>query len=332
MPSIRKINSKKGLRYQSRVRIKGFPEQVKTFNTLKEARSWSILIETNLYRTGSTISLNTQAVLFKDLSEQYSVEVLHQHKGFKQERSHLNVIRSHLDDYSIGNLSSSVLGSYRDQRLKLVSGSSVKKELSLIGRIINFAIRECGYHFPNGNPINLISHPKVNKPRKRRLENGELSKLTEFADDFMSPIINILIETGMRRGELCKIRNNDIDCTSQTLILRDTKNATDRKIPLTNKAIRSLKKLIEGNSKCISSNTPIIFYHQDSLTHKFIKICKSADIQNLRLHDLRHEATSRFFEKGLNQIEVASITGHKDLAMLQRYTHLKAEDLLLRIQ
>ncbi len=43
-------------------------------------------------------------------------------------------------------------------------------------------------------------------------------------------------------------------------------------------------------------------------------------------HDLRHEATSRFFEKGLNPMQVASITGHKTLQMLKRYTHLKAED------
>ncbi len=47
----------------------------------------------------------------------------------------------------------------------------------------------------------------------------------------------------------------------------------------------------------------------------------------IRLHDLRHEATSNFFERGLNVMEVASITGHKTLAMLQRYTHLRAEDL-----
>ena len=54
-------------------------------------------------------------------------------------------------------------------------------------------------------------------------------------------------------------------------------------------------------------------------------------IEGLRFHDLRHEATSRFFEKGLNIMEVASITGHKDLRMLRRYTHLKAEDLAKKL-
>ena len=51
----------------------------------------------------------------------------------------------------------------------------------------------------------------------------------------------------------------------------------------------------------------------------------------LHFHDLRHEATSKFFEKGLNVMEVATITGHKDLRMLQRYTHLRAEDLAKKL-
>jgi len=54
-------------------------------------------------------------------------------------------------------------------------------------------------------------------------------------------------------------------------------------------------------------------------------------IENLHFHDLRHEATSRFFEKGLNRMEVASITGHKDLKMLKRDTHLRAEDLAVKL-
>lgn len=59
----------------------------------------------------------------------------------------------------------------------------------------------------------------------------------------------------------------------------------------------------------------------------FLRACKRAGIQGLRFHDLRHEATSRFFEKGLNPMQVSSITGHMTLQMLKRYTHLEAEDL-----
>ena len=59
---------------------------------------------------------------------------------------------------------------------------------------------------------------------------------------------------------------------------------------------------------------------------------KSTEIAiDFRWHDLRHEATSRLFEKSLNLMEVATITGHQDLKMLKRYTHLRAEDLMGRL-
>ena len=54
-------------------------------------------------------------------------------------------------------------------------------------------------------------------------------------------------------------------------------------------------------------------------------------IHDLHFHDLRHEATSRPFEKGLNPVEVATITRQKDTKMLMRYTHLRAEDLVGRL-
>ena len=58
---------------------------------------------------------------------------------------------------------------------------------------------------------------------------------------------------------------------------------------------------------------------------------KALGIENLRWHDLRHEAASRFFEKGLHPLEVASITGHKSLTMLRRYTHLQPEALAAKL-
>jgi len=62
-----------------------------------------------------------------------------------------------------------------------------------------------------------------------------------------------------------------------------------------------------------------------------MRATRRAGIEDLRFHDLRHEAATRLFEKGLNIMEVASITGHKDLRMLRRYTHLKAEDLARKL-
>ncbi len=58
---------------------------------------------------------------------------------------------------------------------------------------------------------------------------------------------------------------------------------------------------------------------------------KRTELEDLRFHDLKHEATTRVFELGLNIMEVSTITGHKDLRMLKRYTHIRASELALKL-
>ena len=69
----------------------------------------------------------------------------------------------------------------------------------------------------------------------------------------------------------------------------------------------------------------------EAVKRAFARATRRAEIEDLHFHDLRHEATTRLFELGLNIMEVATITGHKDLRMLRRYTHLKAEDLAKKL-
>src|SRR5215472_18106296 len=61
------------------------------------------------------------------------------------------------------------------------------------------------------------------------------------------------------------------------------------------------------------------------------RLRRRAGVLELRFHDLRHEAVSRFFEKGLNVPEVAMISGHRDLRMLFRYTHPKPEEVAAKL-
>ncbi len=75
-----------------------------------------------------------------------------------------------------GYLKPSHLIKYRNQRLKEVSGSTVKKELSLISDVFETAIKEWDMSI-NGNPVRLITKPKENKARDRRLEEGEEERL-----------------------------------------------------------------------------------------------------------------------------------------------------------
>ncbi len=142
---------------------------------------------------------------------------------------------------------------------------------------------------------------------------------------WLASIVQIALESGMRLGEIMGLKWSDVDISRQVARLADTKNGTSREVPLSSIAARILETLprsIDGH----------IFPITDEAVKKaFRGAVRRADIDDFRFHDLRHEATSRFFEKGLDIMEVAAITGHKTLTMLKRYTHLRAEDLARKL-
>ncbi|MBU0799368.1 MAG: tyrosine-type recombinase/integrase [Alphaproteobacteria bacterium] len=80
-----------------------------------------------------------------------------------------------------------------------------------------------------------------------------------------------------------------------------------------------------------SRDAPVFPLSDNATKLAWQRLAKRAKIENLRFHDLRHEAISRFFERGLSLPEVALISGHRDFRMLFRYTHLKAEDVAAKL-
>jgi integrase len=141
-------------------------------------------------------------------------------------------------------------------------------------------------------------------------------------------IVTLAIETGMRRGELASLLWEDVNLKKQTAHLPKTKTDVPRTIPLSKAAVASLKAF------GVKDEGRVFSLQGESMSQAFERACEPhrANIDDVRFHDLRHEATSRLFEKGLNVMEVAAITGHKTLDMLKRYTHLRAEDLAKKLR
>ena len=129
----------------------------------------------------------------------------------------------------------------------------------------------------------------------------------------------------MRRGEIAAMQWEHINFQQRLLKIPETKTGVPRIIPLSSKAVillQSIPRRVDGKVWGLPAS---------SISHRFLRACREAGIDDFRFHDLRHEATSRLFERGLNQMEVVSITGHRDLRMLKRYTHLRPETLLERL-
>ena len=129
----------------------------------------------------------------------------------------------------------------------------------------------------------------------------------------------------MRRGEIAQLEWQHVDFKKCTALLPDTKNGEKRTIPLNSKCLAILKLLPRNINGRVFNMTP------HAISYAFIRACKRAKLNGLHFHDIRHEAITRFFEIGLNVMEVSSISGHKTLQMLKRYTHLRAEELAKKL-
>ena len=103
-----------------------------------------------------------------------------------------------------------------------------------------------------------------------------------------------------------------------------TKNGETREVPLSDTALNQILQMDKSQERIFTS-TP------HAITTAFMRATKRAGISGLSFHILRHEAISRFFERGFSLAEVALISGHKTWSMLRRYTHLKAEDLVKKM-
>ena len=158
--------------------------------------------------------------------------------------------------------------------------------------------------------------------RDRRLKDGELDKLLNAAakrrQTEMVATIKLAIETGMRRGELLRMRWGDIDWAEQSLRIPLTKNGEARTIPLTQTAISVLRSMATPRMR---DSDRVFPKTGNALRLAWNRLRHRAGLDDFRWHDLRYEATSRLFELGLTAPEVALITGHKSLVTLGRYTH-----------
>ena len=102
------------------------------------------------------------------------------------------------------------------------------------------ASKDWGISIPQ-NPVKMISLPKADKARTRRLETGEKERLLQGANPELNRIITLALETGMRRGEILSIKKSAIELQKSVLLIPSTKTNEPRSIPLSTDAITSLR-------------------------------------------------------------------------------------------
>lgn len=321
--------------WEARIRKKGFPAQSKTFETKDDALAWAAVIESEMVRGVFESRAEAESTTLKEILDRYSEEVTQNKLGAVKEQQKIRQLKKDkLAVQYLATIKRKEIADYRDRRLKKVSPSTVNRDLNLLGHVFSVAIMDWGIALPT-NPVQQIRRPKVSfgASRNRRFESGEEEALLNACretDIWLEAAVIMATETALRRGKLLELEWEKLDLKKKVIAISEvdptsTKNAP-LMIPLSSRAIKQLKRLPRSiDGRILQFTSP------DALTMAFKRAREDAGIDDFRFHDLRHEATSRLFEKGLNTMQVAAITGHKSLNTLKRYTHLKAEDLVKMI-
>ena len=311
------------------IRRKGYQPEYRTLPTKAAAEKWARERESEIDRGDAPVDRKTLlATTLGDLMRRYMDEITPTKKSAHSEQLRMTkMLSAPMCELSLLELSSAPISAYRDQRLQTVKAGTVARELSLIHTVIDVARRDWGYQLPT-NPIALVRKPRIQNARDRRLRPGELKRLeaalVETRNPFIRPLILLAVETALRRSELLKLQWRYIDRDLRTAHIPDTKTGHPRTIPLTDQALFILDGLEREDDRVFPITTMAL-----KLAWNRLRI--RAGIPDLRLHDLRHEAISRFSEMGLTTIELSVISGHRDPRMLFRYAHLRPSDLARKL-
>jgi integrase len=318
-------------RWQAQVRRKGVPPRAKSFDKRSEAIAWSRGIESEADRSGWLADTRiAERTTLSELLKRYCAEITPAKRSASSEASRIGALtRRDICHRTLAKLTSAHIASYRDERLQSVAPATVIRELNTISHCIEVAQGEWGLFLPR-NPAKAVRRPSTPRGRQRRLKDGEEARLLQAAETgrnpWLRPLIVLAIETAMRRGELVELRWDHVDLQKRTAHLPVTKNGESRDIPLSQRATATLQALFNERS-----DERVFPMTGNAVRLAWEHLRERAGCPDLHFHDLRHEAVSRLFERGLNIAEVSTISGHKELRMLQRYTHLRAVDLVQRL-
>jgi integrase len=337
MASIQKRNS----RFRVRIARQGKSTLCASFYNRLEAVQWAKQTEAQL-RLGLYVEPDTPL----KLSHQVSFEVAATHyikthsihkRIVKCETSRLNILIQRWGSLPVFKVDKSSVIALRDDLLKMGrSGETINHYFNTISKLYQMLNDE--WDLDIANPIKGIKRMPPSQGRTKRV-NVELESLLMSCCEHLSlPLLRLIIQfaiqTGMRRGEIMGLSWADIDLPNRKAYLHQTKNGEPRQVPLTRQAMAVLEGLSREEEKVFPMG-------MSALRSQFKRLKAYSKGQwngvginpfdDLRFHDLRHEALSRLSDAGLNIIELSHMSGHRTLGMLNRYTHPSHEAIFLKL-
>jgi len=220
---------------------------------------------------------------------------------------------------------------WRDKLAESLSPASVAHHLSMLRAIFNRGVRDGKLA---AAPTRKVEFPQENNARVRYLSDDEETRLMEALAKWLRAMVVVAIHTGLRVGELLKLRWPDVDFGSASIHVREAKSGEGRRLPINQAALVTLRRLRDARPKVIQLEErraageggcvfgPDTAALRMSINREFRRAAAAAKIEDLRFHDLRHTFASRLVTRGFDLYRVQTLMGHKTAKMTMRYAHL----------
>ncbi|MBZ0154884.1 MAG: site-specific integrase [Alphaproteobacteria bacterium] len=284
----------------------------------------------------------SKEITLKEMIERYDREYTEMKDYYQKARD--KTIFKHLYAFFGENVTleevNARVGSYQKWREKQVSkkgkspdSGTIRKELSLLRRMFNVARKQWKWRIMN--PVSDIELPKDSKERVRYLDMDEFKrlfvKLDAAEEPWLKPIVIVAIGTGLRQGNLINLLKTEVRLKDKMIVIDSEKMKNDDYFgnPLANVAFETLKDFIENDV----TDCPYVFndngtkLYDRKVQRAFVRVIRTAEIQDFRFHDLRHCFGSYLRQNGVDLATIAALMNHKDQRMTQRYAHLNVESL-----
>lgn len=339
------------IRYQARVRLKGYPEQAATFERLTDAKRWVQNTEAAIREGRHFKTSEAKRHTLAEMIDRYLRDVMPtKPKSAKDQTRQVEWWKARLGSYTLADITPALLAEYRDKlasgmlddgsmtrEIKQANGktktlpveprspSTVLRYLAALSHAFTIGVKEWGW--VESNPVMKVTKPKQPQGRVRFLSDEEREALLREVQASNHPdlylAVVLALSTGARQMELMSLRWDQVDLKRKVITLYETKNGEIRALPLVHHAY----ELMQERAKVRRIDTNLVFPGAKPdkpilLRAPFEKALERAGILNFHWHDLRHSCASYLAMNGASLAEIAEVLGHKTLQMVKRYAHL----------
>lgn len=274
---------------------------------------------------GEFLGVKEEGITLKRFVEEKYWPTVKGSLSFFEERRSRSILDHHIlprfGESKLAKVRTEDIDQWQADRMGKAGAGTVRKEMMRLKHILNCAVK---WRYIKDSPARGLKTVKMPPGRVRYLTPEERAMLLDKARPELRLYIEVALQTGARRGELCGLRWEDIDMRARRVSFPKTKNGEKRTIPMTDtlhSLLLNLPRPIDSKAFVLSSLSA------DAVTIGFGRLARALKLPNLKFHDLRHDVASTLTMAGVPQRTVMEILGHKDPRMTLRFQHLSPEHL-----